>query len=67
MDFLPIMNWGMVSLLSGLGLGWYLRGRGLAGVEMDIGNIKQDLVKMKNYFTPAPGVVSAPVQVTPAS
>lgn len=52
MNFIPALDWSMVSLLSGLGLGWYLRGRGLQGVENDIANIKQDVLHIKNYFSP---------------
>lgn len=58
------INYTMVSGLAGLGLGWYLRGRGWTGVENDLANIKNDLVVVKNHIfgtTPAPVVVSAPV------
>lgn len=60
------INYTMVSGLFGLGLGWYLRGRGWTGVENDLVNIKNDLVVVKNHIfgTPAPVVVSAPAVVT---
>lgn len=44
------------------GLAWYIRGRGLAGVEIDISNIKTDITNLKNKIDP-----SAPAPVTVAA
>ena len=32
---------GVVSLLAGFGLGWYVKGRGITGVQTDIGNAEK--------------------------
>lgn len=51
-----------VSLLAGFGLGGYIKGRGMAGVQIDINNIKTDIINLKNKIDPsAPAPVSAPV------
>lgn len=31
----------------GFGLGWYIKGRGMAGVQIDLGNIKTDIANLK--------------------
>lgn len=39
------------------GLGWYIKGRGMAGVQIDMNNIKTDIVNIKAKLsapTPAP-------------
>lgn len=33
------------------GLGWYMRGRGLAGVEIDLANTKNEIVKVKDVVS----------------
>lgn len=65
------VNVTLVAFAAGLGTGWYLRGRGLHGVEIDLANIKNDILAIKNHFfpaTPAPVIlpvtnVQAPVAV----
>lgn len=56
MDYI---NWGMASMLSGLGLGYYLGERGWTGVKADMNNLKTDIEILKAKFSPAPVVVSA--------
>lgn len=52
----------IVSLAIGFGLGWYVKGRGMAGVQIDINNIKTDVLNLKNKIDPsAPAPVSATV------
>jgi hypothetical protein len=46
------------------GLAWYIRGRGLTGVSIDISNIKNDIENLKAKVSP-PSVVT-PVVVAPA-
>lgn len=58
--YLDYFNWGMVTLLAGIGLGYWLRGQTMTTIEADIASIKQDLINIKNYFSP-----SATVTVTP--
>lgn len=42
------------------GLAWYIRGRGMTGVQVDINNIKTDILNLKNKIDPsAPAPVSA--------
>ena len=36
------------------GLAWYIRGRGFAGVQIDINNIKTDIENLKAKISPAP-------------
>lgn len=49
-----------IALLSGFGLGWYVKGRGMVGVQNDINNIKTDILNLKNKIDPsAPAPVSA--------
>jgi len=33
------------------GLGWYVRGRGMAGVKIDMDNMKNEIEKLKNQIT----------------
>lgn len=62
------INYTMVSGLAGLALGWYLRGRGWTGVETDIGNIKNDILALKNHFFPAtPTPVVTPIVTQPVA
>lgn len=37
----------------GFGLGWYIKGRGMAGVKIDISNIKNDIVALKTKVDPS--------------
>lgn len=42
------------------GLGYYIKGRGMAGVNIDIANIKTDVLNLKNKIDPsAPAPISA--------
>lgn len=50
-----------ISLAAGFGLGWYIKGRGMAGVQIDINNIKTDIVNLKNKIDPS---APAPVSVS---
>lgn len=59
-SFLPTLNYSLTFGTIGLGLGWYLRGRGLAGVEIDLANIKNDIIAVKNHLF---GTPSAPTTV----
>lgn len=36
-----------IALVSGFGLGWYVKGRGLTGVQNDINNVKLDIAALK--------------------
>lgn len=36
-----------ISLAAGFGLGWYVKGRGLTGVQNDINNVKLDIAALK--------------------
>jgi hypothetical protein len=36
-----------VALLVGAGLGWYVKGRGMAGVQIDLNNVKTDVENLK--------------------
>lgn len=33
------------------GLGWYIRGRGMAGVKIDLDNIKMDIANLKSKLS----------------
>lgn len=53
----------LISFVVGGGLAWYVRGRGLAGVQIDLNNVKTDVENIKTKLIPTPVVaVSAPVQ-----
>ena len=50
----------MVSVISsvvaagiGFGLGWYIKGRGMAGVQIDLNNVKNDVANLKARVTGA--------------
>lgn len=47
----------MTSMGIGFGLGWYIKGRGMTGVQIDLNNIKADVENLKAKF-------STPVAVT---
>jgi hypothetical protein len=38
----------------GFGLGWYIKGRGMTGVQNDLNNIKTDVENLKAKIFPAP-------------
>lgn len=62
MDILSYLNWSMISGLSGLGLGYWLRGQNMASIQADVTAIKNEIEKLKNLFSPAPVVpVATPV------
>jgi hypothetical protein len=37
----------VVSFCVGAGLAWYIRGRGMVGVQIDLNNIKNEIEKLK--------------------
>lgn len=45
------------------GLGWYIKGRGMTGVQIDLNNVKTDVenIKARVFPTPAPVVIATPV------
>jgi|SRR5882762_1973299 len=61
------------AFLVGCGMGWYVKGRGLTGVQIDLDNVKNDVSDLKNKVislvpvktqaveTPAPTFHTAPV------
>lgn len=53
----------LVSAGVGFGLGWYIKGRGLTGVQNDLNNIKTDVENLKAHVFPTPVAV---VTATPA-
>lgn len=64
--YMTALYYSMASLAAGFGLGWYIKGRGMAGVQIDINNIKTDIVNLKNKISPpAPVMVNVP-NITPA-
>lgn len=54
---------GGVAVVIAFTLGWYIRGRGYAGVQIDLNNIKTDIVNLKNKIDPS---APAPISATPA-
>lgn len=47
----------LISLAAGFGLGWYIKGRGMAGVKIDLNNVKTDVENLKSKFNvPTPTV-----------
>lgn len=54
-----------VSLLVGFGIGWYIKGRGMAGVKIDLNNVKTDVENLKNKVFPV--AIPTPVTVTPVA
>jgi len=61
-DILNIIIASAVSLLVGGGLGWYIKGRGMTGVQIDLNNVKTDVENIKNKVFPStPAVQTAPV------
>lgn len=47
-----------VSALVGAGLGWYIKGRGMAGVQIDLANVKADVENLKSKVLGGPTVVA---------
>ena len=43
----------VVSLLVGGGLGWYAKGRGMAGMKNDLSNAEKTIVDLKSKLSPA--------------
>lgn len=51
---------GSIAVAIAFALGWYIKGRGMAGVQIDINNIKTDVLNLKNKIDPsAPAPISA--------
>lgn len=47
----------LATMALGFGLGWYIRGRGLSGVQIDLVNIKNDVANLKAKISaPSPVV-----------
>lgn len=52
----------LISLAAGFGLGWYVKGRGMTGVQNDLNNVKVDISNLKAKFdAPTPAVTPAAV------
>lgn len=63
---MSLINWSMISMLVGLGLGYWLRGQNYASLQADVTSIKNEIEKIKNLFSPAPVVApTVPVAATP--
>lgn len=59
-SYMTCIIWSVGSLAVGAGLGWYVKGRGMQGVQNDIANIKTDILNLKNKIDPsAPAPTSA--------
>lgn len=41
----------MGSMAAGFGLGWYIKGRGMTGVQIDLNNVKTDVENLKARFS----------------
>lgn len=50
MQYINIIS-PVVTLLIGGGLGWYIRGRGMAGVQIDLNNVKNEVEALKTKIT----------------
>ena len=71
MPFIPAVTHGVSMLTSvisslvalglGFGSGWYVKGRGMTGVQIDLNNVKTDVENIKAKLTPA----VTPVVTTP--
>lgn len=47
----------LISFVAGFGLGWYVKGRGMTGVKIDLNNVKTDVENLKAKFNaPTPTV-----------
>lgn len=55
---------GSIAVAIAFALGWYIKGRGMAGVQIDVANIKTDVLNLKNKIDPS---APAPISATPAS
>lgn len=42
----------VVSALAGFGAGWYVKGRGMTGVQIDLNNVKSDVENLKAKILP---------------
>jgi hypothetical protein len=54
---------GSIAVVIAFTLGWYIRGRGMTGVQIDLNNIKTDVLNLKNKIDPS---APAPISATPA-
>lgn len=53
--------YSVISLAAGFGLGWYIKGRGMAGVQIDLNNVKTDVENLKDKVFPVATPVPTPV------
>lgn len=51
-DFLPVIS-HVIALALGGGIGWYIRGRGMTGVKIDLDNAKKEITDLKSKLIPA--------------
>jgi hypothetical protein len=52
--------WSSIALVIGAVSGWYVKGRGMAGVKLDLDNVKADIVNLRAKID-APKVTDVPV------
>jgi len=52
-SMLSLLLSSVASLAAGFGLGWYIKGRGMTGVKIDLNNVKSDVEKIKAQVFPA--------------
>lgn len=57
-SYMTAMISSLISLAVGFGLGWYIKGRGMTGVKIDLANVKADVTalgtKVAAINAPAP-------------
>lgn len=56
----------LVALGLGFGSGWYVKGRGMTGVQIDLNNVKTDVENIKAKLTTATTVTPAVAPTTVA-
>jgi hypothetical protein len=49
---------GAAALVAGFGLGWYVKGRGITGVQTDLNNVKTDVANIKTQLSAATAKVA---------
>lgn len=52
---------GGIAVAVAFTLGWYIKGRGMTGVQIDLNNVKTDVENLKTKLFPAPVATPAVV------
>lgn len=64
LTYMTCLIWSASSLVLGIILGWYAKGRGLQGIRYDLNNTKNEIEKLKAKFNEGTNISTSTDAIT---